>query len=184
MGLQTIWHSWAHTHTHTHTHIGGTKGRSFVVSWVSQKNLVKISKTSVEFWSRTFFFFFNKSRQRNWDSVEEFLRFFFLLYQEGRHCFSHHRKKKGLDYQKGLYESWTIKKEECWKIEAFKLWWWRRLLSVLWTAWRSNQSVLMEINTENTLETLMLKLKLQIFSHLMPIAHSLENTLILGKIAG
>ena len=81
-------------------------------------------------------------------------------------------------------ESWTIKKAERRRIDAFKLWCWRRLLSVPWTARRSNQSVLKEINPEYSLEGLMLKLKLQYFGHLMKRANSLEKTLILGKIEG
>ena len=81
------------------------------------------------------------------------------------------------------YESWTIKKAECQRINAFKLWCWRRLLRVPWTA-RSNQSILKEINPEYSLEGLMLKLKLQYFGHLMQTADSLEKTLILGKIEG
>ena len=80
------------------------------------------------------------------------------------------------------YESWTIKKAEHWRIDAFKLWCWRRLLRVPWTARRSNQSVLKEINPEYSLEGLILKLKLQYFGHLMWRADSLEKTLILGKI--
>ena len=64
-------------------------------------------------------------------------------------------------------ESWTIKKAECWRIDAFKLWCWKRLLRVLWTAERSSQSILKEINLEYSLEGLMLKLKLQFFGHLM-----------------
>ena len=81
-------------------------------------------------------------------------------------------------------ESWTIKKVECQRIDAFDLWCWRRLLRVPWTARRSNQSVLKEINSEYSLEGLLLKLKLQCFGHLMPRAHSLEKTLTLGKIEG
>ena len=80
--------------------------------------------------------------------------------------------------------SWTIKKVECWRIDAFQLWCWRRLLSVPWTARRSNQSVLKEINPEYSLERLMLKLKLQYFGHLMQRADSLEKTLIMGKTEG
>jgi len=80
-------------------------------------------------------------------------------------------------------ESWTIKKAECQRIDAFKLWCWRRLLRVLWKA-RSSQSFLKEINPEYSLEALMLKLKLQHFGHLMWIADSLENTLMLRKIEG
>ena len=83
-------------------------------------------------------------------------------------------------------ESWTIKKGECWKIDAFELWCWRRLLRVPWTARRSNQSILKEISPEYSLEGLMLKLKLklQYFGHLMWRADSLEKTLMLGKIEG
>ena len=81
-------------------------------------------------------------------------------------------------------ESWTRKKAECKRIDAFELWCWRRLLRVLWTARRSNQSILKEINPEYALEGLMLKMKLQNFSHLMRRANSLEKTLMLGKIEG
>ena len=80
-------------------------------------------------------------------------------------------------------ESWTIKKAEHWRIDAFELWWWRRLLRVLWTAKISNQSILKEINSEKSLEGLM-KLKLQYFGHLMQRTDSLEKTLMLGKIEG
>ena len=79
-------------------------------------------------------------------------------------------------------ESWTIKKTECLRIDAFELWCWRRLLRVSWTARRSSQSVLKGISPE--LEGLMLKLKLQYFGHLMLRADSLEKTLMLGKIEG
>ena len=82
------------------------------------------------------------------------------------------------------YESWTIKKAECWRVDAFKLWCWRRLLRVPWTARRSNQSILKTINPEYSLEGLMLKLKLQYSGHLMQTANSLEKTLMLGKIVG
>ena len=81
-------------------------------------------------------------------------------------------------------ESWTIKKAERWKIDAFKLWCWRRLLRVPWTARRSNQSILKEISPECSLERLMLKLKLQYFGHLMQRTDSLEKTLMLGKTEG
>ena len=81
-------------------------------------------------------------------------------------------------------ESWTIKKAECQTIGAFKLWYWRRLLRVPWTARRSNQSFLKEISLEYSLEGLMLKLKLQYFGHLMRRADSFEKTLVLGKIEG
>ena len=81
-------------------------------------------------------------------------------------------------------ESWTIKKAECLRIDAFELWCWRRLLRVPWTARRSNQSILKEISPECSLEGLMLKLKLQYFGHLMQRAGSLEKTLMLGKIEG
>ena len=79
-------------------------------------------------------------------------------------------------------ESWTIKKAEHWDIDVFKLWCWRRLLRVPWTARRSNQSILKEINTEYSLEGLMLKIKLHYFGHLIQRANSLEETLMLGKI--
>ena len=80
-------------------------------------------------------------------------------------------------------ESWTIKKAECWRIDAFELWCWRRLVRVPWTARRSNQSILKEISPKYSLEGLMLKLKLQYFGHLMRRANSLEKSLMLGKIA-
>ena len=79
-------------------------------------------------------------------------------------------------------ESWTIKKAEHWRIDAFELWCWRRLLRVLWAARRSNQSILKEISPECSLEGLMLKLKLQYFGHLMQRVDSLVKTLMLGKI--
>ena len=82
------------------------------------------------------------------------------------------------------WESWTIKKAECWRIDAFELWCCGRLLRVPWTARRSNQSILKEISPEYLLEGLMLKLKLQYFGHLMQRADSFEKTLMLGKIEG
>ena len=81
-------------------------------------------------------------------------------------------------------ESWTIKKAECRRIDAFELWCWRRLLRVPWTARRSNQSILKEISPGCSLEGLMLKLKLQYFGHLMGRADSFEKTLVLGRIEG
>ena len=81
-------------------------------------------------------------------------------------------------------ESWTIKKAERHRIDAFELWCWRRLLRVPWTARRSNQSILKEISSEYSFEGLMLKLKLQYFGHLMQITESLKKTLMLGKIEG
>ena len=81
-------------------------------------------------------------------------------------------------------ESWTIKKDECRRIDAFELWCWRRLLRVPWTARKSNQSILKEISPECSLEILMLKLQLQYFGHLMLRADSFEKTLMLGKIEG
>ena len=81
-------------------------------------------------------------------------------------------------------ESWTIKRAEHRRIDAFELWCWRRLLRVPWTARRSNQSILKEISPEYSLEGLMLKLKLQYFGHLMRRADSFEKTLMLGKIEG
>ena len=82
------------------------------------------------------------------------------------------------------YESWTIKKAECRRIDAFELWCWRKLLRVPWTATRSNQSILKEISPGCSLEGLMLKLKLQYFGHVMWRSDSCEKTLMLGKIEG
>ena len=81
-------------------------------------------------------------------------------------------------------ESRTIKKAECWRIDAFEMWYWRRLLRVPWTARRSNQSILKEISPEYSLEGLTLKLKLQYFGHPMGRTNSFERTLMLGKIEG
>ena len=81
-------------------------------------------------------------------------------------------------------ESWTVKKAECQRIDAFELWCWRRLLRVPWTARRSNQSILQETSPGCSLEGLMLKLKLQYFGHLMRRVDSLEKTLMLGGIGG
>ena len=82
------------------------------------------------------------------------------------------------------YESWIVKKAECQRIDAFELWCWRRLLRVLWTTRRSNQSIIKEISPGCSLEGLMLKLKLQYFGHLMQRVDSLEKTLMLGGIGG
>ena len=81
-------------------------------------------------------------------------------------------------------ETWSIKKAECWRIDAFELWFWRRFLQVFWTARRSNQYILKKMGPEYSLERLMLKLKLQYFGHLMWKPDSLEMTLMLGKIKG
>ena len=81
-------------------------------------------------------------------------------------------------------ESWIVKKAECWRIDAFEVWCWRRLLRVPWTARRSNQSILKEISPGCSLEGLMLRLKLQFFGHLMWRVDSLEKTLMLGRIGG
>ena len=81
-------------------------------------------------------------------------------------------------------EHWTMRKTECRRIDVFKLWCWRRLLRVPWTARRANQSILMEVNPEHSLEGLMLKLKLQYFSHLIQRVNSLEKTLLLGMTEG
>ena len=82
------------------------------------------------------------------------------------------------------HESWTIKKAECQRIDAFELWCWRRLSRVPWTARRSNQSILMELSPEYSFEGLMLKLKLQYFGHLMQRSDPLEKTLMPGKMEG
>ena len=94
------------------------------------------------------------------------------------------RVVKAMDCPVVMYgrESWTIKKAECWRIDAFELWCWRRLLRVPWNARRSNQSILKEISPGYSLKGLMLKLKLQSFGHLMQRADSFEKTLMLGKI--
>ena len=81
-------------------------------------------------------------------------------------------------------ESWTVKEADCWRIDAFELWHWRRLLWVSWTARRSNQSILKQVSPGSSLEGLMLKLKLQYFEHLMRRVDSLEKTLMLGGIGG
>ena len=93
---------------------------------------------------------------------------------------------KAVGFTAGMYgyKNRTIKKAECQRTDAFELWCWRRLLRVPWTARRSNQSILMEINPEYSLEGLMLKLKVQYLGHLMRRADSLEKILILGKIEG
>ena len=96
----------------------------------------------------------------------------------------HHMKAMAFPVVMYGCESWTIKKAECWRIDAFEVWCWRRLLRVPWTARRSNWSVLKEISPECSLEGLMLKLKLQYFGHLMQRADSFEKTQMLGKIEG
>ena len=103
----------------------------------------------------------------------------------------HYFANKGLSVKAMVFpavmygcESWTVKKAEHGRIDAFELWCWRRLLRVPWTARRSNQSILKEISAECSLEGLMLKLKLQYFGHLIRRADSFEKTLLLGKIEG
>ena len=93
---------------------------------------------------------------------------------------------KGMVFSVVMYgcESWTIKTAECWRIDAFELWYWRRLLRAPWTVRISNQSILKEIRPEYSLEGLMLKLKLQYFGYLMQRTDSLEKSLMLGKIEG
>ena len=92
---------------------------------------------------------------------------------------------KAMVFPVGMYGcEWTIKKAECWRIDAFEPWCWRRVLRVPWTVRRSNQSILKEISPGCSLEGLMLKLQLQYFSHLMQTADSFEKTLMLGKIEG
>ena len=95
-------------------------------------------------------------------------------------------KSKALVFPVVMYgcESWTVKKAEHRRIDAFELWCWRRLLRVPWTARRSNQSILKEVNPEYSLEGQMLKLKLQYFGHLIQRTDSLEKTLMMGKIEG
>ena len=109
-----------------------------------------------------------------------------LYIKKQRHYFANKGPSKTLVFPVVMYgcESWTIKKTERQRIDAFELWCWRRLLRVLWTVRRSNQSILKEINPEYSLERLMLKLKLQYFGHLMWKTDSLEKTLMLGKTEG
>ena len=102
----------------------------------------------------------------------------------GSHRVRHDRSDLGAAAVMYGCESWTVKKDEHRRINAFKLWCWRRLLRVPWTARRSNQSLLKEIGTECSLEGMMLKLKLQYFGHLMQRVDSLEKTLMLGGIGG
>ena len=103
-----------------------------------------------------------------------------------RHHFANKGLVKAMVFPVVMYgcESWTVKKPECRRIDAFELWCWRRLLRVPWTARRSNQSILKEISPGCSLEGPMLKLKLQYFGHLMHRADSFEKTLMLGKIKG
>ena len=102
------------------------------------------------------------------------------------HCWQKAQRVKVIVFPVVMYrcESWTIKKAEHWRIDALELWCWRKLLRFPWTARRSNQSILKEINPEYSLKGLMLKLKLQYFGHLMWRVCSLEKTLMLGKIKG
>ena len=119
--------------------------------------------------------FFGRKAMTNLDSI-----------LKKRHHFAKVHIVKAMVFPVVMYgcESWTIKKAECQRIDAFKLWCWRRHLRVPWTARKSNLSILEEINPEYSLEGLMLKLKLQYFGHLMWRASSLEKTLMLGKTEG
>ena len=103
-----------------------------------------------------------------------------------RHYFANKGPSKAMVFPVVMYgcESWTIKKAEHQRIDAFEMWCWTRLLRVPWTAWRSNKSILKEISPEYSLEGLMLKLKLQYFGHLMRRTDSFKKTLMLGKIEG
>ena len=107
------------------------------------------------------------------------------LIKKQRHYFAN-KGPSSQSYGFSMYgcESWSIKKAKCQRIDAFELWCWKRLLRVPWTARRSNQSILSEINPEYVLERLMLKLKLQYLGHLMRRTDSLEKTLMLGKVEG
>ena len=100
-----------------------------------------------------------------------------------RHHFAHIVKVMAFPVVMYVYESWNIKKAEFWS-DAFELWYWRRALRVLWSAKRSNQSILKKINPDYSLKGLMLKLKLQYFGHLMQRTNSLEKTLLLRRIEG
>ena len=129
-----------------------------------------------------------------WKSLLEFKRHLLLeSYDKTRQCM---KKQKHHFADKGPYKvvfflvvmygcaSWSIKKAECWRIDTFELWSWKRLLRIRWTARESNQSILKEINPEFSLEGLLLKLKLQYFDHLMQRTDSLGKSLMLGKIKG
>jgi len=115
--------------------------------------------------------------KKNYDQPRQYIK-------KQRHYFANKGPVKAMVFPvvMGRCESWTIKKAAHQRIDAFELWYWRRLLIVPWTARRSNQSILKEINPEYSLERLMLKLKLQYFGHLMWKPDSLEKTLMLGKI--
>ena len=110
------------------------------------------------------------------------------ILKKQRHYFAKQRsvQSKNMAFPVVMYrcESWTIKKAECWRIDAFEWWCWRRLLRVPWTARRSNQSIVKEISPQYSLEGLMLKLQLKYFGHLMWRTDSLKKTLMLGKIEG
>ena len=115
-------------------------------------------------------------------SLEEKLWPTYTTYKKERHYFAADKGPSKLVMHE--CESWTIKKAECIRIDAFELWCWRRLLRVPWTESRSNQSIQKETNPEYSWERLMLKLKLQYFGHLMQRADLLKKTLMLGKIEG
>ena len=124
-------------------------------------------------------------------SNESTLRMRWPKYWSFSFSISPSKEHSGRFCQKGSFpmvmygcETWTVKKAECRRIDAFELWCWRRLLRVPWTARRSNQSILKEISPGCSLEGLMLKLKLQHFGHLMQKTESLEKTLMKGKIEG
>ena len=123
---------------------------------------------------------FKKSKWRNLDKLDSILKSRDITLPTKVHLV------KAMVFPVVMYgcESWTIKKVEHRRIDAFELWCWRRLLRVPWTARRSNQSILKEISPEYSLERLILKLKLQYFGHLMRRADSFEKTLMLGKIEG
>ena len=114
---------------------------------------------------------------KNYDQPRQHIR------KQG-HYFANKSPSTGFSSSHIWTESWIIKKAEHWRIDAFELWFWRRLLRVPWTARRFNQSILKEISPEYSLEGLMLKRKLQSFSHLMQRIDSFEKTLMLGKIEG
>ena len=122
-----------------------------------------MSRFSANLWSA------RSKGKKVWDSIPNYSYWYLKIFRV---------------WVKSMNVSWTIKKAEHWRTDAFKLWCWWRLLTVPWTERRLSQSVLKEINPEYLLEGLVLKLKLQYFGHLMRRAHSLEKTLLLGKIRG
>ena len=145
---------------------GFRKGKGTNIHWIIEK--------AREFQKKT-----NKQTNKH-------LFLLYWLHQSLRLCVSQYTVENLFFFPVVLYgcESWTVKKAEHWRIDAFELWWWRRLLRVSWTPRRSDQSILKEISPECSLKELMLKLKLKYFGHFMRRVDSFEKTLMLGRIGG